>query len=269
MVKKTVNKIDKNANIFSVLDTSDDDNEYIAKEIPVEPPKTEIGTKNNAIQKKQPKTETKSKKEKITSTTSKSSPKSSTPLTTTTNNSNNNINNSSSSKNEEKTKLKKIENEINTIVFPFEKLIGYVSSRLIALALFFFLCFQIKEYVFPIFKNNSRNKIISVIKTQQDLRKEKETLSTKLKETMGFFGFIGHLIFLLIKTPFLILFTLLKLVFHPISFLVLLISLYLYYTSLSDKKDLPQSVQNFAPVFRPTGKNINGTRGAKGVKTSK
>ncbi|EAL73285.1 hypothetical protein DDB_G0267664 [Dictyostelium discoideum AX4] len=85
---------------------------------------------------------------------------------------------------------------------------------------------------------------------------------------MGFFGFIGSLIVFLIKTPFLLAFFLLKLIFHPISILVGLIALYLYYTS-GEKKDIP-FVPKFAPAFNPkTAGSHSGTKGAKGVVKSK
>ncbi|KAF2072900.1 hypothetical protein CYY_005795 [Polysphondylium violaceum] len=88
---------------------------------------------------------------------------------------------------------------------------------------------------------------------------------------MGFFSFLGSLIWFIIKTPFLLTWCLVKLVFHPISILVALIALYFYYTSLSaEKRDVP-FVSKLAPSgFKPVSSTpINGTKGAKKLATGK
>eukprot|EP01132_Coremiostelium_polycephalum_P005630 gene5630-7005_t len=79
---------------------------------------------------------------------------------------------------------------------------------------------------------------------------------------MGFFSFLGSLLFFIIKTPILLIFTLVKLVLHPISILVGLIALYLYYTSVSaEKRDIP-FISKAAPTFRPSTQPINASKNA-------
>ncbi|KAM9972412.1 hypothetical protein ACTFIW_007472 [Dictyostelium discoideum] len=114
-------------------------------------------------------------------------------------------------------------------------------------------------------KNNKKNE------NNNNNNDDDDNILSNLKNdnnNMGFFGFIGSLIVFLIKTPFLLAFFLLKLIFHPISILVGLIALYLYYTS-GEKKDIP-FVPKFAPAFNPkTAGSHSGTKGAKGVVKSK
>ncbi|KAN0023131.1 hypothetical protein ACTFIU_009214 [Dictyostelium citrinum] len=110
-------------------------------------------------------------------------------------------------------------------------------------------------------KNNKKN-------DGDDLLSNLKNGNNNNNDSMGFFGFIGSLIVFLIKTPFLLAFFLLKLIFHPISILVGLIALYLYYTS-GEKKDIP-FVPKLVPAYNPkTAGSHNGTKGAKGIVKSK
>ncbi|EFA86253.1 hypothetical protein PPL_00815 [Heterostelium album PN500] len=67
---------------------------------------------------------------------------------------------------------------------------------------------------------------------------------------MGFFSFIGSLIYYLIKTPLCLVWWIVTLIFHPVTLLVALITLYIYYTSSTEKSDIP-FISKLAPVSKP------------------
>ncbi|KAM9984467.1 hypothetical protein ACTFIZ_004156 [Dictyostelium cf. discoideum] len=141
-------------------------------------------------------------------------------------------------------KLKYIKERINNLELEFEKLDSKNNKKN---------------------GNNNDNNDDDIL---SNLKNDNNNNINNNNNNMGFFGFIGSLIVFLIKTPFLLAFFLLKLIFHPISILVGLIALYLYYTS-GEKKDIP-FVPKFAPAFNPkTAGSHNGTKGAKGVVKSK
>ncbi|KAN0034927.1 hypothetical protein ACTFIV_001466 [Dictyostelium citrinum] len=194
---------------------------------------------------------------------------------------------------------------LTVVLYASPKFLGEFISLGGSVILGLFTLYLIKELVMPVTKDVNKFKTLYVINEIQELRKEKSILKNSPKSAsndnklkyikdrindlelefekldsknnkkndnydgdVGFFGFIGSLIVFLIKTPFLLAFFLLKLIFHPISILVGLIALYLYYTS-GEKKDIP-FVPKLVPAYNPkTAGSHNGTKGAKGIVKSK
>ncbi|KAK5576692.1 hypothetical protein RB653_007836 [Dictyostelium firmibasis] len=195
---------------------------------------------------------------------------------------------------------------LTVILYASPKFLGEFISLGGSFSLGLLTLYLIKELVMPVTKDVNKFKTLYVINQIQELRKEKSILKnnsqsasndkklkyikTRINElelefeqldsknnnnnnnkntnTVGFFGFIGSLIVFLIKTPFFLAFFLLKLIFHPISILVGLIALYLFYTS-GEKKDIP-FVPKLVPSFNPkTQGSHSGTKGAKGIVKSK
>ncbi|EGG19639.1 hypothetical protein DFA_00217 [Cavenderia fasciculata] len=94
---------------------------------------------------------------------------------------------------------------------------------------------------------------------------------------MGFFSFIGNILYYLIKTPICLVWWVITLLFHPITILVALIALYLAYNNSPQKLDIP-FVTKLAPTAQPhrssAASNRSGnvptpittTKGGKGKK---
>eukprot|EP01133_Synstelium_polycarpum_P008181 gene8181-9624_t len=77
-------------------------------------------------------------------------------------------------------------------------------------------------------------------------------------ENMGFFSFLGSLIYYLIKTPLCLVWYLITLIIHPVTILVALCAFYLYYTHSNDKSDIP-FISKMASSFKHPGSPSGAT----------